>query len=100
MLLGFLFEFLFGLRVSRVVYIAYYIIRYCWWSIFLHIGGDGCNNLVLERVPSRDGDQGIRFSMFSKNIYNKNNNNKGIWKIFLESSCPVIINSIVFFFMT
>ncbi|KAG5393508.1 hypothetical protein IGI04_023471, partial [Brassica rapa subsp. trilocularis] len=46
------------------------------YMIFGWIRGDGCHNLVSERVPSRDGDQGIRFSMFSKNIYNKNNNNK------------------------
>ncbi|KAG5385497.1 hypothetical protein IGI04_036967 [Brassica rapa subsp. trilocularis] len=54
------FGFLFGLRVSGVMYMGYYAMRYCWWHAVLQIGGDGCHNLVSERgsVPAstRDGD--------------------------------------------
>lgn len=46
MVLGFLFGLLFGLRVSEVVYMGYFIMMYCWWHAALQIGGDGCHNFA------------------------------------------------------
>ncbi|KAG5402344.1 hypothetical protein IGI04_016951, partial [Brassica rapa subsp. trilocularis] len=35
---GLYFGFLFGLRVSGVMYMGYYAMRYCWWHAVLQIG--------------------------------------------------------------
>ena len=51
MLLGFLFGFLFGLRVSGVVYMGYCVMRYCWWHAVLQVGGDGCHNSFPTKLP-------------------------------------------------
>ena len=46
---GLYFGFLFGLRVSGVMYMGYYAMRYCWWHAVLQIGGDGCHNNTRHR---------------------------------------------------
>ncbi|CAN7094213.1 unnamed protein product [Brassica rapa subsp. narinosa] len=43
---GLYFGFLFGLRVSGVMYMGYYPMRYCWWHAVLQIGGDGCHTSI------------------------------------------------------
>ncbi|KAG5414549.1 hypothetical protein IGI04_002116, partial [Brassica rapa subsp. trilocularis] len=58
---GLYFGFLFGLRVSGVVYMGYYAMRYCWWHAVLQIGGDGCHSLIFLKeepgVVSRAGPE-------------------------------------------
>ncbi|WZY97231.1 hypothetical protein YC2023_069560 [Brassica napus] len=48
---GLYFGFLFGLRVSGVVYMGYYAMRYCWWHAVLQIGGDGSGYVTFLFPP-------------------------------------------------
>lgn len=55
---GLYFGFLFGLRMSGVVYMGYYAMRYCWWHAVLQIGGDGCHNII--EYPFKKETKGSR----------------------------------------